>query len=379
MSTPAAPPMTRFSRRLRQQAPSQAPSPTPCHTASHPLHPMFSLDRHMRERSFTRQLDSPILLLPNELITEIFTHIRDPTLVAKICHRLRVIALSCPSQWSTFSLAPNRYNLPGQLAMTKEWLMRSGSHPLSITIDDLAATNMGMFSAPPSALYYKLVLPMLKHRDTLIRLEQLNLRMDLSTSSLRLLRTLMPNLMHLGVQMNRVCTGLQNGPVMISPQTFPSLCSIELRYVLETPSVQFPYAQITTLRFDIIEYHQLRDILAKTTALVHCEVSNIRPGALDDGKMLQLEHLESLVFSEYKRWGYSRWEDVIFPIATMTLPSLRILQVPEIYLNHPSYDCVLALVERSGCKLEEVHILDLAYTTEATFREKLACVPKISV
>ncbi|KAJ7665176.1 hypothetical protein DFH06DRAFT_1323578 [Mycena polygramma] len=376
MSTLSAPPATRFSKRLRQQA----PSPAPRRAQSHPPQPMFSLDRHMRERSFTRQLDSPILTLPNELIAEIFTHVCDPTLVAQICRHLRDIALSCPSLWSTFSLTPNRYNLPSQLVMTKEWLTRSGGRPLSVTIDDRAATSMGTFGAlaPPSALYYRLVLPMLKHRDTLSRMERLDFRMDLSSSSLKLLQTEMPNLTHLGLSANLVCTGFRSGPVIVSPQTFPRLRSIELRCVLATPSVRFPYAQITTLRIDDVEYRQLRDILAQTTALVHCEVSNIRPGALDDGKMIRLEHLESLVFSEYRRWGYSRWEDVVFPIAAMTLPSLRILQIPEIYLNYPSYKGALALVERSRCRLEELGIMDLTYTSEATFREKLACVPTIN-
>ncbi|KAJ7665161.1 hypothetical protein DFH06DRAFT_1127521 [Mycena polygramma] len=376
MSTLSAPP-PRFSKRLRQQA----PSPAPRRAQSHPPQPMFSLDRHIRERSFTRQLDSPILTLPNELIAEIFTHVCDPTLVAQICRHLRDIALSCPSLWCTFSLTPNRYNLPSQLVMTKEWLTRSGGRPLSVTIDDGGSpTNLENFQAlaPPSALYYRLVLPMLKHRDTLSRLERLDFRMDLSSSSLKLLQTEMPILTHLGLSANRVRTLFGTGPVVVSPQSFPRLRSIELRCVLATPSFRFPYAQITTLRIDDVEYRQLRDILAQTTALVHCEVSNIRPGALDDGKMIRLEHLESLVFSEYRRWGYSRWEDVVFPIAAMTLPSLRILQIPEIYLNYPPYKGALALVERSGCRLEELRIMDLTYTSEATFREKLACVPAIS-
>ncbi|KAJ7606986.1 hypothetical protein DFH06DRAFT_1149719 [Mycena polygramma] len=365
MSTLPAPHATRFSKRLRQRA----PSPTPSRAQSHPPQPMFSLDPRMRKKSFTRPIDGPILALPNELIAEIFTHVCDPTLVAQICGHLRNIALSCPSLWSTFSLAPNRYNLSSQLAMTKEWLKRSGSCSLSVTIDHEAATNMedSQALAPPSALYYRLVLPMLKHRDTLSRLERLDLRVDLSSSSLRLLQTLMPNLTHLGLFANR------GEELLISPHTFPHLRSIELRRVLETPSVQFPYAQITALRFDDVELHQLREILAKTIALLHCEVSALRPGGLDDGKMLRLERLESLVFSEYRRWGYTRWEDVVFPIAAMSLPSLRILQVPEIYLNYPPHEGALALIERSGCKLEELRIVGLMHTTEAAFREKLAC------
>ncbi|KAJ7665163.1 hypothetical protein DFH06DRAFT_1323563 [Mycena polygramma] len=324
-----------------------------------------------------RSLTHPIHTLPNELIAEIFSHICDPTLVTQICRHLRDVALSCPSLWSTISLTPNHYNLHSQLAMTKEWSTRSGGRPLSVTIDDGGPANSQAF-APPSALYAELVLPMLTHRDTLSRLERLDFWVDLSSSSLKLLQTEMPNLTHLGLSANRVRTLFGKGPVVVSPQTFPRLRSFELRSVFKIPSVEIPYAQITTLRFDDIEYCQLRDILAKTTALVHCEASNIRSGGLDDGKMLRMEHLQSLVFS-HRRWDYSRWEDVVFPIAAMTLPSLRILQVPEIFLNHPSHEGVLSLVERSGCRLEELRIIGLAYTSEATFREKLACVPTISL
>ncbi|KAJ6452517.1 hypothetical protein C8R47DRAFT_1229401 [Mycena vitilis] len=318
-----------------------------------------------------RSLTRPILTLPYEMITEIFIYVRDPTLVAQICHHLRAIALSCPSLWSTILVILKNHNLPMQLAKAKEWSTRSCRCPLSVTIEGVSRMKDYV---SPCELYNGFLLPMLSHHDTVFRLERLIVRMDLWSSSLDILKTPMPRLRHLAIS-SRDITGKVT--IVIPPETFPRLRSLELGRV-KNSFVELSFTQITTLRVDDIEYPQLREILGQTTTLLHCEVGGIviRPFARNDPQMLRLEYLQSLVFTRCNR--RKTQQDPIFPIATMTLPSLCILQVPEIYLHSPSYKDLLAFVERSGCRLQELRIIDPASASKATLRDKLACVPTLS-
>jgi hypothetical protein len=86
--------------------------------------------------------------------------------------------------------------------------------------------------------------------------------------------------------------------------------------------------------------------------------------------------LESLIFSLYNFDEHSLFG--IFPISHMTLPALRILQIPETYIHYPSFDALLAFVSKSGCSLEELRIIDLTHTSEQVYRDKFSAIPSLS-
>ncbi|KAJ6466006.1 hypothetical protein C8R47DRAFT_1224139 [Mycena vitilis] len=325
----------------------------------------------LRERaSLTSELASrtfSTLTLPVEVLGEIFGHVHDPTVLLAVCGHWNDVALSLPLLWSTFTLRFSLLTLPKKLPMARTLLMRSRRCPLFLTLrygpDRLGSSIIGWE-------FYNLLLNTLGHSNHFLRLEYLDVGVSLISTSLELLRTPMPMLKHLCLWLDRIYT---TELLAMLPQTFPRLHSIELRHVLMTPSVELPWQQITTLRCDDIQCRQFLEIIAQTPALVECEISRLHRGVDDHIGIPPLKHLQSLVFTQYEPEEDLR--RTLFPVSTLTVPALRLLQIPETYLHSPSYDDLLKLVKRSQCRLEELRVIDLTYTSEQTFTQKLACNP----
>jgi hypothetical protein len=86
----------------------------------------------------------PMSRLPAELLAQVFEHClsgdaflvpvssQAPLLLAHTCSRWRAVALSTPSLWSTLQIIYKDPTL--DVPMTSDWLQRSGSLPLSISI-----------------------------------------------------------------------------------------------------------------------------------------------------------------------------------------------------------------------------------------------------
>lgn len=332
----------------------------------------------LQKESLTKQLDArkySVLTLPNELVAEIFIHALDrpslngyplPTVLAQVCCHWRNVALSLPMLWRTISLKLNSLTLDRRLMMAKTWFRRSGRRPLSLTLkygpDCRGVTHVG----PHFPLFIRELSPQFS------RLEHLDVGVTLRGDSLELLRHPMPQLKHLALTMNRVYT--TESPVVMSPENVPLLRSLELRHFHPYHELSFPWEQITTLICDHIEYRDLCKILEQSPALLHCAVSRMQRG-LATPSPVTLPRLESLIFSLYD------FDDSlfgIFPISHMTLPALRILQIPETYLRYPSFDALLAFVSRSRCSLEELRIIDLTHTSEQAYIDKFSAIPSLS-
>ncbi|KAJ6593155.1 hypothetical protein B0H19DRAFT_1089213 [Mycena capillaripes] len=82
--------------------------------------------------------DSPILLLPPEIIVPIFEYClpfhrsqplphEAPLLLAQICRRWREICLDSPNVWACINFG----NI-GSPELLKAWLLRARNHPLTI-------------------------------------------------------------------------------------------------------------------------------------------------------------------------------------------------------------------------------------------------------
>ncbi|KAJ7470992.1 hypothetical protein FB451DRAFT_324350 [Mycena latifolia] len=89
----------------------------------------------------------PVLTLPTEIVSEIFTHfvpvypacpplvgLLSPSTLGQVCRKWRQIAISTPSLWRAIRLdLDNRINRPTQLRLLDTWLERSRTSPLSIS------------------------------------------------------------------------------------------------------------------------------------------------------------------------------------------------------------------------------------------------------
>ncbi|KAJ7127873.1 hypothetical protein C8R44DRAFT_733283 [Mycena epipterygia] len=92
----------------------------------------------------------PVLTLPNEIVSEIFSRFLPvyplrppaidllyPTILGQICRKWRQIALSTPVLWRAIALTFPEDDPPEpRIQLLATWLNRSGSFPLSIKVDD---------------------------------------------------------------------------------------------------------------------------------------------------------------------------------------------------------------------------------------------------
>ncbi|KAJ7639746.1 hypothetical protein DFH06DRAFT_1099193 [Mycena polygramma] len=90
----------------------------------------------------------PVLILPNEIVSEIFTHflpvypncpptigLLSPYLLCQICRKWREIAIATPTLWSAIAISLGRMRrLEQKHDLLKNWLKLSGSCLLSIKL-----------------------------------------------------------------------------------------------------------------------------------------------------------------------------------------------------------------------------------------------------
>ena len=256
-----------------------------------------------------------------------------------------------------------------RLSLATAWLERSGTRPLSITFTNGPDDTVLW---PGNKLWQKFLLSISHH---FCRLEHLEIGATLIGPSLQLMRSPMPRLTHLTLWVNHICT--QSEPLILTPENFPLLQSLELHHYTRYRTIEFPWKQITTLICDDLNCDDFGMILGQASALLRCEVSNLICGVgTDMGGPITVPHLESLIFSLYRVAETSVYH--AFPIAAMTLPALRNLQVPEAYLRHPSFEDLGAFVTRSGCSLEKLRIIDLTHTSKQSYMDKFPSIPSIS-
>ncbi|KAJ7656900.1 hypothetical protein DFH06DRAFT_1328441 [Mycena polygramma] len=342
-----------------------------------------ALIRLQREKEvLTEQFQYSVLTLPVEITAEIFGHAVSlpsvgagpPTsiVLSQVCRLWRAIALAYPILWSVIPVMINVDNLESMGIMVQILLARSWLRPRFVVLR-YAPNDRDVAAADH---FYQFLSSILRHSGDL---EHLDIGVTLWRAALRLLERPMPQLRHLTLWVDRLFTNGQPHPVVMSSATVPRLHSIQLHRFIPDENLTLPWAQITTLTCDSIQYRDLRSILLQTPALVHCAVSRLRRGSAGPASSQiipeeALLRLESLSFTLYEPE-----EDPIhhiFPIAAMqSLPSLRILQVPEAYLQYPSFNDLLLLVNQ--CRLEELHIIDRMYIPEQTYLDKLPFIPSI--
>ncbi|KAJ7145482.1 hypothetical protein C8R46DRAFT_549538 [Mycena filopes] len=211
----------------------------------------------------------PVLTLPVEIVSEIFTQflppyplcpplvgLSSPTLVTHICHSWREIALRTPALWRAVDLRRDEGNLliDKQVSIAHIWLERSRSCPLSIEIGSEDELDVSPFIAA--------VVP---HRA---RWEHLSV--DLALSDLPLLSGPMPLLRSMLVTVQTF------GPptTVVSWLEAPLLRSATLTDVT-AKAIRLPWAQLTSLTLHRVFPSQCVTVLQQTPNLVHCSRSLI--------------------------------------------------------------------------------------------------------
>ncbi|KAJ7487320.1 hypothetical protein B0H11DRAFT_1035182 [Mycena galericulata] len=233
-----------------------------------------SLETLLLERTKCREaLDTyryPVLMLPAEITSEIFTNFlpaypersplvgpSSPSFLTNISRRWRDVALSTPTLWSSFHLnlnIPRRHEQ--QLRLLELWLDRSGACPLSLElVHDLDSGNStASFTEAVMRHAHRweevyLILP----RDELYRI----------TVPTPLLRTLI-----IGPKEQLDATTPVAAPVVMFSQA-PKLKGVVLTMFFNPFSITLPWLQITTLTAHLYDV-EAATILRETMALEEC-------------------------------------------------------------------------------------------------------------
>ncbi|KAJ7241495.1 hypothetical protein B0H12DRAFT_1326234 [Mycena haematopus] len=317
------------------------------------------------------RLDSykyPVLTLPNEIISEIFTRVLppyptrarltgslSPDSLTRVCRHWREIALSLPSLWRAVNLSFNRISLEQQAHISDLWLKRSRLCPLSIELD---ARRDGL-------VLLKALTSVAANRT---RLE--HLKLVLFPDDLSLIEGSMPLLRHLDLE-------LQSDPdkyVVVKPFLFcnlPALRGVVLNYIAAL-WVILPWAQLTSLALKSVYMHECISILQQTSNLMHCEL-HLHLSEDDHDSIITLPRLESLVLTDLD----------FFPsierLKCFIVPAIRRLRISEHFLGDEPIHSLTEFISKSGSKLQEVCITDKESSVPTeSYRDALQSVSKLS-
>ncbi|KAF7322294.1 F-box domain-containing protein [Mycena chlorophos] len=331
------------------------------------------------------RLDCSVLSLPNEVVSEIFLHYlppyperppllgnASPTNLAQICRRWRQIAFTTPVLWR--AIEPFENGSPAhhehRLAVTKRWLERSRSMPLSIALRVHSRDIESQFLSElvPHCRRWQYISVDLTCGDPY----ETNLPVARIDGD-------MPHLLELDVAIAEDFTW---GPM--SPLSAPKLHTLFLNtcgtiYSMEQLSqhISIHWAHLMRLYLHALYYQVAAEVLLQTRRLVECrldfddEQGSVNVPVVEVTRELRLPHLEILVLG----FSYaSRDSRVILEsrfLDQLRLPALRQLRVDEklvtttagihmpVGTQQPearSMSTVARLLQSFGCQLPNLRV-----------------------
>ncbi|KAJ7117203.1 hypothetical protein C8R43DRAFT_108380 [Mycena crocata] len=319
--------------------------------------------RHTQARLDTYKY--PVLTLPNEIVSEIFTQFlppyplcppltgrHSPIVFTQICRMWKEIALVTPALWRSITLP---FRVRGSEDKTKfltAWLARSRSLPLSIQMDTPSR------NIPPED--WELFIP---YR---LRWEFLNVcTRELLHSDLRVLESPMPQLCQLELSTSR----LTSRPVVI--QQAPKLRAVTLD-LLASSCITLPCAQLTSLTLTCLRAKKCRSILQNSPGLVHCNINLMSfDDDTDSEEQMNLPFLESLVLTKLREHGAPAKR----LLKTFITPALRTLQIPDDFLAPDTVFALTSFFKSSGSRLQNACITGKRSLSRASYR---AAFPSIA-
>ncbi|KAJ6551412.1 hypothetical protein B0H19DRAFT_1378152 [Mycena capillaripes] len=320
----------------------------------------------------------PVLMLPNEIVSEIFLHFPppyplcppltgrySPNSLTHICRKWREIALATPALWRAicFSLYDPEFDVScaKKVHIFNSWLSRSRYFPLSIEIEGFPAADEGYISQVVAAASLHCA-----------RWEHLQLH--LSPSHLSTIKGPMPLLRYLDLVLSLDST--EETPIAVF-QELPLLHAVILNDATAS-RVILPWAQLTSLIVNGygVRPSQCAPILQQTTNLMYCELT------VDFYQRFQLPditfpYLETLILHHDQR---GRRGDPLVPgfLKTLIAPALRSLETPESVLMPNPIDTLRSFILNSGCELQEVYIKGNSSISEDFYRSAFPSIANFS-
>ncbi|KAJ7221857.1 hypothetical protein B0H12DRAFT_1329065 [Mycena haematopus] len=324
------------------------------------------------------RLDSytyPVLTLPNEITSEIFTKFipaypfpppfvgpLSPTILTHICRKWREIALATPALWRAISLpySEDKDSLHWKHkdslhCLLKSWLSRSGCLPLSLEVEDIWAT-----------LDDKDVEALVLH---CARWEYVRLAVDGDVA--HTIQGPMPLLRQVEIRVDSC--GDEAIPMRF--REAPRLRSLTFPEYYKLSDETFPWAQLTSLTLVGYSLHDCAAALQHTPNLIHCHVAPCASDELD-GPMPQvrLALLESLVFTDF----LDTYESMAQDLECLITPSLRTFDIPEILLLPDPVHALGVFISYTGCHLQGLCITGPLRISQEVYRQAFPDIPELS-
>ncbi|KAJ7121045.1 hypothetical protein C8R44DRAFT_877353 [Mycena epipterygia] len=217
----------------------------------------------------------PILTLPNEITSEIFTHFLppfpgrstlvgtlSPSILSHVCRQWRNVALSTPSLWTAIELNldnPNRHHQ--QLRLLEAWLARSGNCHLSIALERGLDRREDISTAA-------FVEAIIRHTP-----RWYDMKVQLPYKELCLLKGAMPllNTLTFGPTKELHNTVAVPSPLVSFDQA-PNLRGVVLSEYFNPFCITLPWVQITSLSAASVD-NEVAEILRHTTNLQEFRLS----------------------------------------------------------------------------------------------------------
>ncbi|KAJ7125437.1 hypothetical protein C8R46DRAFT_80729 [Mycena filopes] len=331
-------------------------------------------EKHLTQHRLDRYC-YPVLTLPNEITSEIFTHflpafplrppligIASPTVLTQICRAWREIAFSTPTLWRAMTIpsSPIIMTFEAKTTMADRWLGRSRSCPLSIEI------GYRWYGTSVSPLLSRIF-------AEVARLQELKLVFsapELGAFAACLPATSFP------IPLLRRLELFMFDPDPSLPSTVfrdtPQLRTVVLDDIAAF-HFQLPWSQLTSVTLHRVYPRECVPVLRQTHNLLHCNLSLCDEDTDNTTEPLTLPYLQSLTLQRDSEEPYVGYLD------SLTLPVLHTLSIPEPFLGEGPVDALTRFFNKSGCKLHELSITDKILRDLSIYRQGFPLIPRLTL
>ncbi|KAF7376903.1 F-box domain-containing protein [Mycena sanguinolenta] len=312
----------------------------------------------------------PILTVPNEITSEIFMHflpdypavsplngLASPTSLTHVCHKWREVALATPALWRAIRF--NNHHIPYEeiLPICRTWIKRSGSCALSIDINLDNSDILHKIFAEPLAM-------------ATMRWEHLNLWVPPQPPWAQ------PSFPNIGSMPMLRSLNLTSpmGPDVSTFSQVPQLRTVVLGNSGVISKITLPWIQLTSLTLKYVSVAQCTRILVETLNLVQCTLYLDSADGLGVFTDLALPCLESLALQD------DSWEQTVGErfLNRFTVPSLRRLELEEVFLGAEPITALELFISKSRCRLQEVCISEDTAKHHELYRQAFPSIPVFS-